>query len=458
MPAQSFVFDRRLALKTFAATAAAASLPRAARAATGDAQLLTISDMHAPYARMPALLDTFKRLRDAASVPTAVLLNGDIFERGNVVCQRSGGAADWAFLSALAAEMPVIVNVGNHETAILDDMSTFLARADQAGLMVISNLLDRRTGRFFAPVTERLGLGGIDISLLGLAATNPFVYRPPVRDTLTFLNTAQFVADALPDTSAGADLSLIMSHAGVSPDKTFIDTLPAGTVIQGAHDHLSMDLVHKGVTYFHGGSWGTQVGVLTLTKGAEGVTTSYRTEAVAPVAGDAALTEVIDAQKAEHLTDEDAAVITEIPEAFDMHNSILLAADAVREATGTDVAMVGHTTFGAPLAAGPLSRYDFNAFVRFGGGLKMVEISGETLAAIVGRANQFTASDLSGRTGDYVHVGKLDIDPAKTYRLAVNGWTAINQEPYLGTTDLEFADVEGLELKAVIAEHLAKVF
>lgn len=420
--------------------------------------LFTISDLHAPYARLPALLDTLRSLKAQAGVPAALLINGDIFERGNVVCQRSGGAADWAFLSVIAAEMPVVVNLGNHEAAILDDLGSFAARADQAGISVISNLVDRRSGRFFAPVSDRLGLGGIDISLLGLAATNPFVYRQPVRDTLTFLDTGQFVADAFGDTGAGADLNLIMSHAGIGPDKGFIDSLPAGTVMQGAHDHVTLNYDHNGVRYVHGGSWGAQIGILSLTKGAEGVRTTYDTRAVALGGGDAALADLIATQKTEHLSDADKTVIATLPEAMDMHRSILVATDAVRQATEADVAMLGHTTFGAPLAAGPMTRYDFDAFVRFGGGLKLANVPGETLAAILTRANQFTAQDLSGRTGDYVHVADLDLDPSRVYRVAVNGWTALNQQAYLGTSDMPFEDVEGLELKAVVADHLTRTF
>lgn len=455
----TFVIDRRLMIKGSAAALVSMALAPAAQAQRPfDAVLLTISDLHAPYSRLPALLETIRRLKSEAGVPSALLLNGDIFERGNVVCQRSGGAADWAFLAAVAAEMPVVVNLGNHETAILDDMATFMARADQAGIRVISNLIDRRTGRFFAPVSDRLGLGGIDISLLGLAATNPFVYRPPVRDTLTFLDTAQFVADTFEDSSADTDLKLIMSHAGVTSDKTYIDTLPAGTIIQGAHDHLDIDVVRNGVTYFHGGSWGAKIGMLSLTKGADGIQTAYQTKSIEPGGGDAELSALIDTQKAEHLTAEDREIIATIPSAMDMHTSILLATDAMRNATDADVAMIGHTTFGAPLAAGPLTRFDFDAFVRFGGGLKVAEISGEDLAAILTRSNQFAAQTLEGRTGDYVHVAKIDLDRSKTYRLAVNAWTAINQTAYLGTKDLPFEDVEGLELKAVIADHLTATF
>ena len=96
----TLLFDRRLVLQSLAATAlATTAAPLRAQAGT-QAALLTISDMHAPYARLPALLDTFRRLRDEVGVPTAALINGDIFERGNVVCTRSGGAADWACLAA----------------------------------------------------------------------------------------------------------------------------------------------------------------------------------------------------------------------------------------------------------------------------------------------------------------------------------------------------------------------
>ena len=453
MTRPSFVVSRRLVLRGLAASAAAA-IPAVARAQSGgDAVLFTIADLHAPYARLPALLSRLRALRVEVGKPAALLINGDVFERGNAVCLKSNAAADWAFLEAVAAEMPVVVNLGNHETAILDDMTSFVARADRAGVQVISNLVDKRTGRFFAPFDARLGLGGIDISLFGLAATNPFVYRQPVRDTLTFLDTARFVADALPGSSAGADVSLVMSHAGVTPDKAFLATLPAGTIVQGAHDHLDLDMALDGKTYFHGASWGRKIGIVELTKGGAA---TYRAEDVAPSGGDEALAALIEAMKTEHLTDEDRAVIAEMPRAFDLHESILLATEALRQATEADVAMLGHTTFGAPLAAGPLTRYDFDAFVRFGGGVSVASVTGEQLSAMLSRSNQFMAETLDGMTGDYVHVAAIDVDPAKTYRLAVNGWTAQNQKAYLGTTDLAFEKVEGLELKALIIDHLGK--
>lgn len=469
MSKESFVIDRRLVLKgagsllaaTAAATTANSLLPYGAFGqAKPDAVLLTISDLHAPYARLPSLLSTVRQLRQQANAPTALLLNGDVFERGNVVCLRSNGAADWALLDLLAKEMPVVVNVGNHETAILDDLSEFVARARKIGVRVISNMIDQRSDRLYAPVSHKLDLGDIHIGLMGLAATNQFVYREEVRDKLLFQNTPEYVKDAFPDAMGDADFQLIMSHAGLAADETFIDDLPRGTVVQGGHDHLDIDLVHNSVRYFHGASWGTKIGILTLIKGPDGVQTQYRTNSIEPNTDGNTneLGELIAAQKALHLKAADREVVADIPRSLDLHNSVLVATDAVRLATQSDLAMIGHTTFGAPLSAGPLTRYDFDAFVRFGGGMKVASVTGDKLASILTLANQFAAETLEQRSGDYVHVAEVDLDASRTYRLAVNAWTAINQKAYLGTEDLQFVDVEGLELKAVIAEHLQQLY
>ena len=58
------------------------------------------------------------------------------------------------------------------------------------------------------------------------------------------------------------------------------------------------------------------------------------------------------------------------------------------KATESDVGFIGHTTLGTSLPKGDITRYDFNAIVRFDGGLKQAEIDGETLAAILAVANQ----------------------------------------------------------------------
>lgn len=460
MPKTICAVSRRLALKTFAASAFVAGAPMGVLAGEGQAEalLFTLADLHAPYARLPALLERVEQIVARERVPAAMLINGDIFERGNVVCARSQGAADWAFIEALSAQMPVVINLGNHETAVLDDMATFVARAEQAGARVISNLIDTRTDRFFAPFATRIGLGGMRVGLLGLGATNPFVYRKPVRDTLAFLDTASFVADASADVLGGVDQGVVMSHAGLGSDKAFIGALPDGTLLQGAHDHLSCEFAQGATRYFHGASWGTSLGVVRLKRAGGGVVSSLSFEPIRArsVAGD--LADFIDEQSEAHLLAEDREVIAQIPRDFDLHDSILLGTEALREATEADVAMIGHTTFGAPLSSGPLTRHEYAGYLRFGGPVAVADISGARLQGLLSRTNQFAARRLAERSGDYLHVAALDVDPARSYRVAVNGWTAKNQKAYLGTTDLDFQTVDGLELRGLIAAHLAKRF
>ncbi|PYE81163.1 5'-nucleotidase C-terminal domain-containing protein [Pseudoroseicyclus aestuarii] len=456
MPFLTTSIDRRHVLKAGAASLAAASIPAALRAQTaGDAVLFTIADLHSPYARLPAILSRLRQARADTDMPMALLINGDVFERGNVVALRSGAEADWAFLRAAAAEMPVILNLGNHETAIMDDMAEVVARAREMGVQVVSNLVDTRTGEYFAEPGHRLMLGDVDIALLGLATTNAFVYREEVRDTLGFADPAEFAREALPVLVQEADLVVVMSHAGVTPDKAVLNALPPGAVIQGGHDHLSFEMTPQDALYFHGASWGTLLGRIDLTLANGAVRASYSAETIPAGSGDGDLAALIAAQMETHLTAEDREVLARIPQTLDLHASILVAAEAVRQAAQADLAMLSHTTFGAPLSEGPFTRYDLDAFIRFGGGISVTEISGADLTAILSRTNQFAAASLDARTGDYMHVAEVDLDPDATYRLAMNSWPASNQESYLGTDGLTFQDVEGLELKEIVTRHLA---
>jgi 2',3'-cyclic-nucleotide 2'-phosphodiesterase (5'-nucleotidase family) len=446
---------RRLVLSGLAASAASLAMPRPLSAQHGGASALAIAlaDLHSPYARLPQILTEIDRIRSESGLPVMILINGDVFERGNVVGLRSGGAADLAFLEALTRRGPVVLNLGNHETALVDDMATTVARAEAMGIHVIGNLIDRRRGRFFAPYATRVNIGGMRVGALGLAAVNPFVYRAPVRDTLQFLDPIGFAAEAFAPVAEASDTAVLMSHAGVAADRDILPGLAENGVMLGAHDHLSFLDQSGPVPYLHGGSWGGMLTVIGLAPQARATVEMRPISAAMP--GDGDLSGIIEAQMAEHLTAEETAVIGTSEIVRDLPASILFAAEAVRAAAEADIAMLGHTTFGQPIPQGAVTRYDFDAYIRFDGDIRVVEIGGAELARIMGRANQHLASSLDQRTGDFVHAAQIDIDPSATYRLAVNGWTAINQAAYLGTEDLSFETIEGLRLKAVVAAALA---
>lgn len=454
-PRTHVALSRRLLLRGMAALPAAALLPPAlsAQQAGAEALVIAMADLHSAYARLPQILAAIDRIIADSAVPVMIAINGDVFERGNVVALRSGGAADLAFLEALSRRAPVVLNLGNHETALVDDMASSVARLQGLGIEVVSNLIDRRTGRFFAPVSTQVSLGGMRLGFLGLATPSPFTYRAPVRETLGFLDPVAFAADTAASLASAHDAAIVLSHAGVTADRGILPGLGASSVLMGAHDHLSFTHDAAEAPFFHTGSWGGALTLIGLAPGRRATLERRVIDGTLPA--DEALAETVEAQLAAHLTDEERAVIgvTTIPR--DLAQSVLFAAEALRAATGADLAMLGHTTFGQPLPMGPVTRYAFDAFIRFDGALTVAEVTGAQLAQIMGRANQRRATSLDQRTGDFVYAAELDIDPAATYRLAVNDWTATNQAAYLGTQDLAFAPVAGLTLKAVTAEALA---
>lgn len=453
MPGTTAALHRRLVLKALASLPMAGALPCPVRAlGAAEAVLVALADLHSCHARLPAILSAVRAVRtEAGGAPVAVVVNGDVFERGNVVALRSGGAVEWAFLAMLAAEGPLVVNLGNHETAILDDLATFVARAEGLGVRVIGNVVDSRTGRLYAPVSARLGLGGMQMAFLGLAPDNPFVWRAAVRPSLTLLDPVTFAADAFAGATEGAATRVLLSHAGVMADRAILPGLPTGTLVIGGHDHLDFRHDSEGVSYIHGASWGRAMVVARLAGGA--VTLERR--AVDAGGGDPALAAMVAAAEAEHLTEAEKAVIAEVRARRDLNGAILFAAEAVRDTAGADVAFLGHTTFGTGLEAGPLTRHAFDAFIRFDGEIMLATVSGQTLAAMLSRADQFRAASLDQRTGDYVHASAVSVDPGRGYRIAVNDWTARNQSAYLGVEGIRFEGT-GLRLKAVVAEALAR--
>ncbi|MGG2474928.1 metallophosphoesterase, partial [Rhizobium sp. BR5] len=107
---------------------------------------IVISDLHSAYERIGQLLAAIETRIAADKTPHIILLNGDLFETGNAVATRSGGEIEWTFLAALAKLAPTVINIGNHEPDIDNDLANFVTRARALGITVLSNIIDKRTG------------------------------------------------------------------------------------------------------------------------------------------------------------------------------------------------------------------------------------------------------------------------------------------------------------------------
>lgn len=426
----------------------------AARASPATATLLALSDLHAPYRRLPTLLAALRAAADSAPGPVAVLINGDVFERGNVAALRSGGAPDWAFLSALAALGPLVVNIGNHETALIDDLAAVVARLRALGALPIGGPEDARTGRPFAPSVATLDLGALRIAVLGLPAADPMVYRPAARALMRFPDPAALAQAGIGPAAAGADALVVASHAGVAADRAILPLLPPGAFLLGGHDHLAFAEPGQGAArYAHLGYGGSAFGVLTFARDA--APAFALAEVPEDAHADPTLAALVAATLAEHLTPEDRAVVATLPAALPLPRAAALAAEAARRAAGADAALLNHTSFGAGLPAGPVTRYDFDAFLRFDDAICAGEMEGAALARVLARANQHDGAPLAARTGDYLHATPLAPERGRLYRVAVNGWVAGKASAYLGDEAVAFTTLEGKRLRPETAAALA---
>jgi 2',3'-cyclic-nucleotide 2'-phosphodiesterase (5'-nucleotidase family) len=100
------------------------------------------------------------------------------------------------------------------------------------------------------------------------------------------------------------------------------------------------------------------------------------------------------------------------------------------------------------LPKGDVTRFDYNAAVRFEGKIMRAEVDAAALAEILKRCNQDGDVPLSSRTGDFLYAVPGVAANKKTYTIACNDWSAINRKAYFGRGDLAFTEVPGPEAEA----------
>ena len=425
------------------------SAPRLAAQTGAGVALVLLSDLHSAQDRAAATLALLDRLiAETAPSPLAVAINGDVFERGNAIALRSEGTADWAFLSALRRRAPVVLNIGNHEGALVDDIEVTVARARAAGLAVVSNLRRRDGTPIAEPAVTLSFANGRRLTCIGIATDEALTYRAPVRERLAFPEPAAWARDNLPGLIAGADALAVLSHAGVAADRAILPLLPAGALLAGGHEHLSFSHAERGVAYRHTGSWNREASLVRF--GAPGEAPSVTVQRVRAQEGeDAAHAATWREVRASFGQPQDFAVLFRLAEELPLGLGARRAVAACAAASGGGSGLMAHTSFGTGLPAGEVTQLDFDAFIRFDGPLFRGAASAEQAALIAARANQDGDTPLAARTGDVVYVAP----PPAAGALVANGWVRLNAERYLGAA-IPMAEVPELRIKAVVAAAL----
>lgn len=437
--------------------ATASSLPfitTTAIAADEGFQAIILSDLHSAYERFGQLLAVVESHVAAARLPQIILINGDIFEVGNVVAARSGGEIDWAFLDALAKLAPTVVNIGNHEPDLDNDLAHFVERARGLGITVLSNIVDKRSGRPYADTATAIEIGGLQVKVAGFATDAINTYPKATRDMLAIPKPTEWAGANLPSLLTG-DINIVLSHAGVVADRDILPIVPDGTLTIGGHDHLTLMHEQGKTRYVHTGSWSSAMTVATFTTaGTAPELTRIEIDRNGPQS--ATLKDLVSATLARHLKEEERAVVAHTANAMTLGETARFAAKAMAAKAGADLGFIGHTSFGTGLPAGEVSRFDFNAALRFEGKLMTAEVDAGALAAILARCNQDGDIALAARTGDFLYAAPDAPEARARYRIVCNDWSAINQKSYFGRDDIAFTEIPNAKLKQLVAEALSK--
>lgn len=418
-------------------------------------RVLAMSDLHSAYERSAQLLAALRAEVRSRPVPHLIAIDGDIFEHGNVVSVRSEGAIDWAFLTALPAIAPTVVNLGNHDNDLTPDLHEVVARMRGLGITVISNIIDARTGQPYAPAATELAFGDRRLRIIGFGTNALNTYPKARRDWLSIPEPSEWANAQLPTLTDDADLTLVMSHAGVAGDRGMLSALPDGALMIGGHNHLLFqEKLGRGL-YAHTGSWSNAYTAADyLSDGS--VRAQSRTVAL-DGPSDPALAALIRTTLDRHLTDQERAVLGISSTSLSLGDTGRAVAATFARFAGAQAGFIGHTTLGTGLAAGPVSRYAFDAVVRFDGKLMMAEVPAARLAELTALANQDRVMPFARRTGDFVYGAVEGGEQRETVRIVTTDWCALNQHEYFGVTDLAFAEVPGPGVKAVAAQGLLSV-
>jgi len=415
-------------------------------------RVLAMSDLHSAYERTGQLLAALEAEIAGSDVPHLIAVDGDIFEHGNVVSVRSGGVIDWAFLGELPKLAPTVVNLGNHDNDLTPDLHEVVARMRALGIVVVSNIIDARDGRPYAEAAVTLPWGERSLRVVGAGTNSLNTYPKASRDWLSIPAPGDWAQANLARLLDGADLMLVMSHAGVAGDRDILPLLPDGALMIGGHNHLLFQHEQGRSAYAHTGSWSNAYTTATLyADGRIAVETTAVDLAAAP---SPRLAGLIATTLATHLTDGEKAVLGASPRALSLGETGRAVAAAMARAAGVEAGFIGHTTLGTGLPAGDVTRYAFDAVVRFDGKLMTAEVTPERLAGFMARANQDRPMSLAERSGDFLYGSRSGLDGQATARLVTTDWCAMNQAEYFGTTDLVFSEAPELRVKTVAAEGL----
>jgi 2',3'-cyclic-nucleotide 2'-phosphodiesterase (5'-nucleotidase family) len=444
----------------------------------------------------PALATYLRLAREAVEAPTLLLDGGDTMQ-GTPLSNLSFGAATVEFYDAAGFHAAAL---GNHEFDW--GVEVLRERMEQAAFpWLAANLFVAGSDTLpsWARATHTVTLPGcaaaapacdsVRVGIIGVATTaTPRTTIPAHVVGFRFGDEARAIDRHVPDLrQQGAHFVIVAIHEGAycaqggepcqGPVIEIAERLSQRPdLIVSGHSHTVLNLRAGGVPIVQAGSAGTRLSIVDLERiSADSVSVVVReqpvtyTDRVDPDPAMAALLDRLVERYGPLLHEE----ITHLPEPllrtaseYPLGN---LIADAQRAATGVDIAAMNNGGIRTELRAGPVTYEDLFRVQPFANTLVTMDLTGAQVLAFLEQVLSRGRPDahVSGirvryapgeAAGDRLRAAFTDdgspIDPARTYRVAVNNFMAEGGDGF--TVLLEGANVENtgiVDLDALI-RHL----
>ena len=424
--------------------------------------------------------------RERARAPQSVLTFGGDLISPSLLSGITKGAHMVEFANALRLQVAVL---GNHE---FDFGPEVLAqRIGESKFPWLGANVLGTDGKLFPGVsgTKILPMGPVKVGFFGLVTPEARLYirgGMPV-NFAPFLPAARMAVAQL--RQEGAQLIVALTHMNLAEDQQLVREVRGLHLVLGGHEHIPITVYERGVLILKAGSDAEFLGVadldVVIEKGRTTAVPSWRLVANYGVVADPAVQTLVRKYE-QQLEREMGQPIGTTETAMDSHAATVrlgeaaignLVADAIRGATGADVALVngGGLRGNKDYPAGAtISARDIFSEMPFGNVVLVLEAKGSDIKAMLehglSRAGQefggfpqisgvkvvFDPAKPAGQRIESVLVGEWALDPNRIYRLAVNDFLAAGGDGYAMLQNLKrIVDTNAGPLMAgVVIDHI----
>lgn len=467
--------------------------------AAADAQstitVLHVNDVH-------ARMEPFAPATDAPLVGGMANIAAKVFaireeQPGKVLVLSAGDMIHGTNIANLFGGRPMIeamnligfdaMALGNHEFNY--GQEALLALQEKALFPFLGANITNPDGQPYVKPYIIKEINNIKVAILGFSPQEtPIAAHPKNVEGMTFadpIETAKQLVK-IPEIQ-NADLIMALTHIGAEIDRKLAAAVPEIDVIVGGHSHTIIDQAEKigNTIYVQTGEYGQYLGRLDLTiSNGQVVASNYKLlpvdTSLTPVAGvqalidnyNAGLKDMMSTVVGETYTDLDGARENVRTRETNLGNFI---ADLMRQAVGADIALENGGGIRASIPKGEVTIGDIYTVLPFDNTLVLIEATGEQIwkalevsvsnypeqsggfLQVSGLSFVFDPNMPAGQRVVSVTVGGAPLDLAKTYKVALNDFTAAGGDGYDVLKDAKVLADTGIMLRDVAVEHFQSV-